>query len=95
MSLEHNTSFVLKYGSLIGIAAVAVGVMMHLFDLVDAGAVMTAGIAVIVLTPFAGMIVSFATLSVGRERRYAAAALALILITVAGMFIAFWLQNNG
>jgi len=95
MNLEYSTSLVLRYGSLIGIAIVAVGVMMHLFESVHSELVMTAGVATIVLTPFAGMIVSFTALSINRERRYAAAALALIAITVIGMLVALWLQNNG
>ncbi|MDR0198213.1 MAG: hypothetical protein LBI08_00515 [Methanomassiliicoccaceae archaeon] len=92
MSLERNTSFVLRYGSVIGVVIVAIGVIMHLLELSHNGTVMRAGIAVIILTPFAGMLVSFVTLSMGREKRYAAAAFALIAITVIGMAVAFWLE---
>jgi uncharacterized membrane protein len=52
---------------------------------------MTAGIATIVFTPFAGLIVSFVTLSMSREKKYAVSALALIIISAAGMLVAFWL----
>jgi len=92
MNLEDSTSFVLRYGAIIGVIIVAVGAVMHLADLSYSGTVMTAGIATIILTPFAGVIVSFVTLSMNREKRYAIAALVLIAIILAGMLIAFWLR---
>jgi uncharacterized membrane protein len=92
MSLERNTSAVLRYGAAAGIVIVAAGLIIDLFSTSDViGDLMIAGIAVIVLTPFAGMIVSFATLSANQERIYAVSALALISVTAAGMLITFWL----
>ena len=94
MTLESDTSFVLRYGAIIGVLIVTAGAIMHLFDIGNSVTVMTAGIAVIVFTPFAGVIASFVTLSINKEKRYAAAAFSLIAIILAGMLIAFWLQNN-
>jgi uncharacterized membrane protein len=92
MTLEDNTSFVLRYGSMIGIAVVLAGVLSYFLDLADSGTIMTAGIAAIVFTPFAGMLVSFATLSMNKERKYAVSALLLIAVTVIGMLAAFCLR---
>jgi len=92
MNLETNTSSVLRYGAIIGIIIVAVGAAMHLIDVPYSEEMMTAGIATIILTPFAGLLVSFATLSANGERRYVIASLALIAITMLGMLIAFWLR---
>ncbi|MCL2143727.1 MAG: hypothetical protein FWH44_05685 [Methanomassiliicoccaceae archaeon] len=91
MNLENSTSFVLRYGSVIGIIIVAMGLMAHLADISHSDTMMTAGILIIVLTPFAGMLVSFTSLSVNRERAYAVIALILIAITVIGMVVAFLL----
>ncbi|MDR0334644.1 MAG: hypothetical protein LBH69_01995 [Methanomassiliicoccaceae archaeon] len=95
MNLEKNTSAVLRYGSTIGIAIVALGVLVHLIDASYSEMIMTTGISVIVLTPFGGLIITYETLSSNWERRYAAAALALIVITIAGMLIALWFQRHG
>ena len=92
MRLEENVSFVLRYGAMIGIIIVSAGLLIDLAGLECGRDVMTAGIAAIVFTPFAGMIISFVTLSVTNEKRYAIAALALIAISVAGMLVAFWLR---
>ena len=92
MNLESSTSFVLRYGAIIGVVIVAIGVVTHLIGLSYYDMIMTAGIAVIVFTPFAAMIVSFLALSMNREKMYAVAALALIAITILGMLVAFWLR---
>jgi uncharacterized membrane protein len=92
MNLERNTSSVLRYGSVTGVIIVTIGVVMHLLELAHNDIVMTAGIATIILTPFAGMVVSFATLTMKREKKYAAASLLLMIITITGTAIAFWLR---
>ena len=91
MNTEDSTSFVLRYGSLAGVALVAAGLVLYLLGLSFHIWMITAGIAAIVFTPFAGMAVSFISLSLGRERSYAASALVLIMITVIGMLAAFCL----
>ena len=92
MNLEENTSSILRYGSLTGIIIAAAGLLMYLLEISYSITVMTAGIAVIVFTPFAGLVISFATISMKREWAYAISAAALILITLIGMLIAFLLQ---
>jgi len=91
MTLEDNVSFVLRCGAIIGIIIVAIGLFADLIGIEYSRDIMTAGIATIVFTPFAGMIVSFVTLSMSREKKYAVSALALIIISAAGMLVAFWL----
>jgi uncharacterized membrane protein len=91
MNLENNTAFVLKYGAIIGVIIVAIGVLAHIADLSYYEMIMTAGITIIVLTPFAGVLVSMVTLSVNKEK-HAHAAFALAAIIIAGMFIALWLR---
>ena len=92
MNAERNTSFVLRYGSVVGIVIVAAGIIAYFLDLNYSEAIMAAGIAAIVFTPFAGMIVSFVTLSMNRERRYAVSALLLIAVTAVGMLVSFCLR---
>ena len=91
MNTEDGTAFTLKYGSLMGILIIAVGLVAYLADLAHGETIMVAGIAATVFTPFAGMFVSFVTLSANKEKRYAASAFALIIITTAGMLAAFFL----
>jgi len=91
MTLEENVSFVLRCGAIIGIVMVVIGLVTDLIGIGYSRDIMTAGIATIVFTPFAGMIVSFVTLSMSREKKYAVSALALIIISAAGMLIAYLL----
>lgn len=91
MTLENNVSFVLRCGAIIGIVIVVIGLAADLIGIEYSKDIMTTGIATIVFTPFAGMIVSLVTLSMGREKKYAVSALALIVISAAGMLVAYWL----
>jgi len=91
MTLEENVSFVLRCGAIIGIVMVVIGLVTDLIGIGYNRDIMTAGIATIVFTPFAGMIVSFVTLSMDREKKYAVSALALIVISAAGMLVAYLL----
>ena len=91
MNLEQNTSFVLRYGSIIGVIVVAVGLLADLIGRSYGETIMLSGIAFIILTPLAALFISFATLSVNKEKKYAVAALALIAVIAAGMFIALYI----
>jgi uncharacterized membrane protein len=91
MNLEDDTSFVLRYGVIIGVVIIVIGVILHLADLDIYEKVMFSGIAIIVFTPFAGMFVSFTALTLNKERTYALAAAVLIFITVIGMVIGYYL----
>lgn len=89
MNAECGISAVLRFGSLLGVAAVAIGLLMYLLGIGHGILIMTAGIATVVFTPFAGLIASLATFSVNKERTYASAAAVLTATVLAGMIIAF------
>jgi uncharacterized membrane protein len=89
MNLEDCTSSVLRCGSLAGVLIAAAGIISFLAGASHAELIATAGIAVIVFTPFAGMIASFAALSLNKERKYAMSALMLIAVTLIGIAIAY------
>jgi uncharacterized membrane protein len=91
MNPESGTSFILKCGSVTGVIVIAAGLLINLIVPEIGDTVMIAGITVIILTPFAGMIVSFTALTANRERKYAITAFVLILITIAGMLIGYCL----
>jgi len=89
VNLNEDLSFVLRYGAMIGILIVAVGLAIDLIGIGYGKHVMTAGVAIIVLTPLAGIIVSFASLTANGERRYALSALSLVAIAVIGILIGY------
>ena len=91
MNIENSTAFVLRYGSITGIAIVVTGILANLISLDIYEEIIALGIAVIIFTHFAGLLVSFTALSVNREKKYAAAALTLIMVTVIGMIVTFWI----
>ena len=92
MTAERNTSFILKVGVLIGIAAVVTGLIADIAGHAHADVIIAAGIAVIVFTQFAGLLASFASLAAGREKKYAAFTLVLITVMIIGMAVALYLR---
>ena len=87
MNLERSLSPVLRYGSMTGVMIVAIGLLLYLLDMSIHENIIISGIAVIVLTPFAGLIVSFTSLATNKERSYAASVFILILMVIAGISI--------
>lgn len=90
MNLEVHLSFVLRYGSLIGVIVTALGLLLHFAGAEVYESIIITGIVVIVLTPFAGMVVSFISLAANRERGYAISVLILIMMTLAGISIGYY-----
>jgi len=70
-----------------GVMIVAIGLLLYLLDMSIHENIIISGIAVIVLTPFAGLIVSFTSLATNKERSYAASVFILILMVIAGISI--------
>ena len=85
MNAERNTSMTLRISVFIGIAAVAVGLVLYLLDMGDA--FLRAGLFIVIISPFIGVIVTTASLYLERDLKWVGVALILIAISVIGMLL--------
>ena len=88
--LETSNSIVLKYGVYIAIAIITAGFVLGLAGLSAGTAVMTAGIALLILVPFVGILASVVSLYALHDTYWLKVALLLTAITVIGMVIAYF-----
>jgi len=85
VNAEHNTSMTLKISVYIGIAAVVVGLIIYLLDMGDA--FLKAGLFIVIVSPFIGVIVTTVSLYLEKDMKWVCVALILIAISVIGMIV--------
>ncbi len=85
--LNVQTAAVLRAGTVIGISVLAVGLLLSAFDISEY--ILTAGAAVLIFTPMAGVAVSAKCLWQEGDRRWTSVAIILIIAVAAGMVLAF------
>ena len=86
MNLNRSTAAALRIGIIIGMALTAAGLAASTAGYGDS--LLGAGILVLILSPLAGVVVSFAALVSEKDLFWAAIAGILLAITAAGMAIA-------
>ena len=87
MNLNKTTALALRIGILIGMAVTAVGLAV---DMMNGGdGILYAGILILIISPFIGVLVSFASLISEKDWRWAFVALILIVITTVGIALSF------
>ncbi len=91
MDLDRDTSMVLKYGIAVAICILAVGAIIGAFDEGLSHTVMNGGLAVLIMIPFLSIIVSAVALYMEKDRYWLLVAIGLLVITGAGMAIAWYL----
>ena len=84
-TVNESTSKVIRIGTVIGIAVLAVGLLASGTDL--GGSILLAGVVLLVLTPFAGVLTSMTCLFRSGDRTWGAVAAALVVIVVVGLLI--------
>ncbi|MGI6009558.1 MAG: DUF1634 domain-containing protein [Methanomethylophilus sp.] len=83
--LNAQTSFVLKWGSVLGIIIMAVGIVVSMFA--DADAILYTGILVLILTPPVALAVSAKCLWQDGDRKWFGVAMVLIAVIVISMIV--------
>ncbi len=86
MNLNHATAMTLRIFVVIGIAMMVAGLAMSLMGMGDS--VLYAGILVLIVSPFAGVIVTFIALVQEKDWYWVTVAAILLAITVIGLGIA-------
>ena len=82
MNLNKSTALTLRIGIAIGIALMAAGLAFSMSGHGDS--VLYAGMLVLIVSPFAGVVVSLAALISAKDWYWAAVAAILLGITMAG-----------
>ena len=88
MSLNDETSWVLRWGTMVGLAIMAVGLVLSFA--VFSEDIIAAGILVLIFTPAAGVVISTKCLIQGKEGPWIRVAALLIVILVIGMIISYY-----
>ena len=83
--LNRSTALTLRVGIVIGMVLLACGLAVYAADGTET--LLYAGILVLIISPFLGVIVSFAVLVLERDWRWAAVAALLFVVTAAGIVI--------
>ncbi len=87
MSLNEETSRVLKYTTLIGLSIMIVGLALSSFDFSET--LLTVGVLILIFSPFAGVLVSTKCLVKEKDRDWSKVAVLLVFILIAGMIISY------
>lgn len=85
MNLEKRTAFTLRAGIVVGTMLMIVGLCMSMYGAENS--VLYAGVLVLILSPFLGVLTSFAALLIQKDYFWAGIAAVLIIITAIGMLI--------
>ena len=87
MSLNEETSSVLKYGTLLGLSIMIVGLLLSSFDFSDK--ILAVGVLVLIFTPFAGVLTSTKCLIQEKDRFWVRIALILVTVLIIGMIVSY------
>ena len=83
------TGRALRYGIILGLAVLAVGIITGFFSQDASMSVMTAGIAVIIFTPMASIVVSAVSLYLEKDYLWFGWVCILLVITAVGFAVAY------
>ncbi len=88
MSLNDETSWILKSETSVGLVLMAVGLVLSIAGITDL--LLLAGIIVLIFAPVAGVLVSTKCLIQENDRTWLKVAALLIIILVIGMLISYY-----
>ncbi|MBR4503590.1 MAG: DUF1634 domain-containing protein [Candidatus Methanomethylophilaceae archaeon] len=86
MNLNKTTARTLRVGIIIGMALIAIGLILSALGY--GNSMLSAGILILIISPLAGVIASFAALATEKDWFWASIAAILLAITVVGMVLA-------
>ncbi len=87
MSLNGETATVLKYGTIVGLSIMIVGLFLSSFDF--SKTLLAVGLLALIFTPFAGVLVSTKCLIQEKDKVWSGIALLLVTILIVGMVISY------
>lgn len=87
MSLNDETSWVLKWGTVVGLAIMAVGLVLSFAGFSED--IMAAGILVLIFPPAVGVVVTTKCLVQEKDWKWVKVAILLIIILAAGCVLSY------
>ena len=90
MSLYENTAAALRYGIVVGVIIIAIGLLVSCFDTSYDARILWFGILVMLATPLFGIIVSTVSLVTEKDWKWVAVAAVLLSIITTGILIAYF-----
>ena len=87
MNLNDATSNALRYGVIVSIIVIAIGLAIHWAD--NGDTILMLGILILILSPLFGIIVSFVCLVSEKNNKWAGVAAVLMAVAAAGILLAF------
>lgn len=82
MDLNKSTAAMLRIGIYAGLAVIIIGLISSMVGGSDD--ILYAGVLILIVSPFLGIVVSFAALIIERDWKWAVVAAILLAITIAG-----------
>lgn len=83
--LNRSTANMLRVGIVAGVVLMIAGLALYMADGSDW--LLYIGVLVLIISPFLGVIVSFAVLVIDRDMRWAGVAAVLFIVTAIGILI--------
>ena len=90
MDLDAVNGKVLKYGIAAAIGIIALGLVLHVSGIAAGHQIMVAGISLLILVPFFGIVASVLSLYTLKDSYWLKVALLLTFITAVGMLVAYF-----
>lgn len=88
MNMKDSTSLVLRSCLIIGIILIAVGLVFSEND--HGGRIMWIGLLILIISPFLGILTTYAHLIKDKDRKWAMVATVLIAVIVVGLLISIF-----
>ena len=88
MELDRSTGLTLRYGVYLSMAIMVIGLVLMQIGADIGASILTAGIAVLVPTPFVSIMVSTLALYTERDWEWLRVALTVLAITACGIAVA-------
>ena len=89
MTLYKNTAAALRYGIVVGIIVIAIGLMTSSFDTSLEDRILWFGILIMLATPLFGIVVSMISLAMEKDWKWVSVASVLLSIIAVGIILAY------
>ena len=89
MKLYENTAAALRYGIVVGIIIIAIGLLVSSFDTEYEDRILWFGILVLLATPLFGIVISMISLATEKDWKWVSVAAVLLAIIASGIVIAY------
>lgn len=88
MNLNEATSRTLRYAVIVSMIVIAIGLAAYVLDMGEN--ILWLGVLLLILSPLFGIIVSFISLIIEKDKKWASVAAVLLIVVTIGILIAIF-----